>query len=80
MADPAVDVVVQIAGEDVPAGRLWAHSHGHVGSATFEYLPEYLSRSDSYELDPALGYHTGQQQTPEGRALFGAFSDAALAA
>jgi serine/threonine-protein kinase HipA len=77
MADPAVDVVVQIAGEDVPAGRLWAHSHGRVGSATFEYLPEYLSRSDSYELDPALGNHTGQQQTPEGRALFGAFSDAA---
>ncbi len=77
MADTIVDVLVQIAGEDIPAGRLWAHPHGHSGSATFAYLPEYLAREDSYELDPRLAAHTGQQQTAEGQALFGAFSDAA---
>jgi serine/threonine-protein kinase HipA len=77
MPDTIVDVVVQIAGEDVLAGRLWAHSRGRIGSATFEYRSEYLRRGDSYELDPALPKHLGQQQTPEGQALFGAFSDAA---
>ncbi len=77
MTDTIVDVLVQIAGEDVGAGRLWAHPHGRSGSATFAYLPEYLARADSYELDPRLAEHTGQQQTAEGQALFGAFSDAA---
>ncbi|HEY2142001.1 MAG TPA: hypothetical protein VGG98_08075 [Solirubrobacteraceae bacterium] len=38
---------------------------------------EYLAREDGYELDPRLAKHTGQQQTAEGQALFGAFSDAA---
>ncbi len=77
MTDTIVDVLVQIAGEDVPAGRLWAHPHPRSGSATFAYLPEYLAREDSYGLDPRLAEHTGQQQTAEGQALFGAFSDAA---
>jgi serine/threonine-protein kinase HipA len=77
MTDQIVDVIVQIGGQDVPAGRLWAHRHDRVGSSTFAYLPEYLARSDSYALDPLLARHTGQQQTPEGRDLFGAFSDAA---
>jgi serine/threonine-protein kinase HipA len=77
MTDATVDVVVQIAGEDVPAGRLWAHRDRGVGSATFAYLPEYLARGDGYELDPVLAQYTGQQQTPDGQALFGAFSDVA---
>jgi serine/threonine-protein kinase HipA len=77
MADTIVDVVVQIAGEDVPAGRLWAHRHGRSDSATFSYLPEYLAREASYKLDPRLAEHTGQQQTAEGQAMFGALSDAA---
>jgi serine/threonine-protein kinase HipA len=77
MADTVVDVVVQIAGEDVPAGRLWSHRARRGESATFAYSPEYLKRDDSYELDPLLPKNTGQQQTPEGRALFGALSDAA---
>jgi serine/threonine-protein kinase HipA len=77
MTEQSVEVVAQIAGEDVPAGHLWAHRHGRSESATFAYFPGFLQRSDSYELDPVLSEHTGQQQTPEGRALFGAFSDVA---
>jgi|HubBroStandDraft_2_1064218.scaffolds.fasta_scaffold32064_3 serine/threonine-protein kinase HipA len=77
MPEQSVEVVVQIAGANVPAGRLWAHSHGHSESATFAYNPEFLGRSDSYKLDPVLAHHTGQQQTPDGQALFGGFSDAA---
>ncbi len=39
MAGTSVDVVVQIADRNVPAGRLWAHSGRGSESATFEYLP-----------------------------------------
>lgn len=75
MAEQPIRVSVQLAGEDVPAGRLWAHRHGRSQSATFSYLAEYLRRPGSYELDPALGDHEGQQQTAVGQSLFGAFSD-----
>jgi serine/threonine-protein kinase HipA len=77
MADDSVEVIVQIAGEDVPAGRMWAHHARGSQSATFAYHDGYLQRSDAYALDPALALTSGQQQTPEGRALFGAFSDVA---
>jgi serine/threonine-protein kinase HipA len=77
MADGSVEVVVQLAGEDVPAGRMWTHRGRGAQSATFAYFGNYLQRPDAYALDPALQLYSGQQQTPEGRALFGAFSDAA---
>ena len=77
MAETAVDVIVQLAGEDVHAGRLWSHRRRGTESATFSYAPEYLARRDAYELDPLLPLVAGQQQTPAGRAIFGAFSDCA---
>jgi serine/threonine-protein kinase HipA len=77
MAELAVEVVVQIRGEDVLAGRLWAHRHRNTESATFAYVDTYLERPDAYALDPALPLTSGQQQTPAGRATFGAFSDCA---
>jgi serine/threonine-protein kinase HipA len=77
MADDSVEVIVQIAGEDVPAGRIWVHHARGSQSATFAYHDRYLQRPDAYALDPALALASGQQQTPEGRALFGAFSDLA---
>jgi serine/threonine-protein kinase HipA len=77
MADGAVDVVVQLRGEDVLAGRLWSHRRRAMESATFAYDTGYLTRGDAYELDPALPLVDGQQQTPVGRAMFGAFSDCA---
>ncbi len=77
MADTVVDVVVQLNGEDVPAGRMWAHRRRGSESATFAYAPEYVARADAYALDPALPLTTGQQQTPLQRSTFGAFSDCA---
>jgi serine/threonine-protein kinase HipA len=77
MAEPAVDVIVQIAGDDVLAGRLWSHRRGRTESATFRYDQDYLARSDAYELDPALDLSAGSHQTPAGRPIFGAFSDCA---
>jgi serine/threonine-protein kinase HipA len=75
MSDREVEVLVQIGGEDVPAGRLWVHRRRGVESQTFSYLREYLSRGDAYELDPALPLVEGPQQTAAGRAIFAAFAD-----
>jgi serine/threonine-protein kinase HipA len=75
MPDREVEVIVQLASEDVLAGRLWSHRRQNVESATFVYTAEYLARKDSYPLDPALPLVSGQLQTPEGRSIFGAFSD-----
>jgi serine/threonine-protein kinase HipA len=75
MADREVEVVVQIGGEDVPAGRLWGHRRRGVESQTFSYSREYLTRDGAYELDPVLPLLEGPQQTPEGRLIFNAFSD-----
>jgi serine/threonine-protein kinase HipA len=77
MAESAVEVIVQMGSQNVLAGRLWSHRRRGTESATFAYDPDYLARSDAYELDPALGLTAGQQQTPAGRAMFGAFSDCA---
>jgi serine/threonine-protein kinase HipA len=77
MAERETDVVVQIAGEDVLAGRLWSHRRRGAESQTFGYAPEYVSREGAYQLDPGLPLVLGQQQTPSGRAIFGAFSDSA---
>jgi serine/threonine-protein kinase HipA len=77
MADREVEVFVQIADEDVLAGRLWSHRRGRTESQTFSYASEYLSLDGSYELDPTLKLFAGQQQTSAGRAIFGAFSDCA---
>jgi serine/threonine-protein kinase HipA len=77
MADHQVEVVVQLAGTDVLAGRMWSHRGRGDESATFSYATDYLARRDAYELDPLLPLVAGQQQTPAGRAIFGAFSDSA---
>lgn len=77
MAESGVQVVVQMAGEDVLAGQLWGHRRRQGESATFAYSTSYLSRADAYELDPALPLVGGPQQTAEGRKIFGAFSDCA---
>jgi serine/threonine-protein kinase HipA len=77
MAELAVDVRVQIGDEELTAGRLWSHRRGRTESGTFAYDEDYLAHRDAYELDPTLPLVSGQQQTPQGRAMFGAFSDCA---
>lgn len=77
VAEPAVDVIVQIAAVDILAGRLWSHRRGRSESATFRYEQDYLAHPDAYELDPALPLSMGSHQTPADRATFGAFSDCA---
>ena len=75
MTEQPIEVDVQIAREDIPAGRLWTHRHGRSESATFSYREDYLQRADAYAIDPALPLQSGQHQTALGHALFGAMSD-----
>jgi serine/threonine-protein kinase HipA len=77
MPEEEIEVVVQIGGEDVFAGRAWRHGGRRGESATFTYDAAYLARPDAYELDPALPLEAGQRQTAVGRHIFGAFSDCA---
>jgi serine/threonine-protein kinase HipA len=72
-----VEILVQIGADEALAGRLWAHRHGNVESATFRYDLDYLGRSNAYALDPGLPLDESPQQTQEGRKMFGAFSDCA---
>jgi hypothetical protein len=69
MVDQPIEVDVQIAGRDVPAGRLWAHRHGRSESATFSYREDYLQLDDAYALDPEMPLQTGQHQTPVNQPL-----------
>lgn len=77
MVEQPIQVDVQIAGRDIPAGQLWTHRRGQSESATFSYRDDYLERADSYELDPGLPLQAGQHQTAIGQPLFGAMSDCA---
>lgn len=69
--------MVEIAGEAVPAGRLWSHRRRGSESATFTYLPEYLARPDAYALDPELELDASPKQTEPNLRMFRAFSDCA---
>lgn len=77
MADREVEVLVRVADANVLAGRLWCHRRRGIESQTFRYASEYLALPGAYELDPRLPLVEGAQQTPAGRAIFGALSDAA---
>lgn len=72
-----VDVIVEIGGETVEAGQLWAHRRGQSESATFSYFADYLARRDAYALDPLLPLDQEQFHTPVGRRMFGALTDCA---
>ncbi|MGF1627991.1 MAG: type II toxin-antitoxin system HipA family toxin [Kiloniellaceae bacterium] len=68
-------VFMDMAGETVPVGRLWARTRGAKETASFEYDPSWLARRDAFGLDPVLPPARGQFHT--GRPLFNAFTDPA---
>lgn len=63
MLDAPVEVVVEIGGEQLLAGKMWAHHRRGVESATFRYDPGYLASNSAYALDPGLPLLEGPQQT-----------------
>lgn len=77
MPDRRVDVIVDLAGEQVLAGRMWSHRAGRRETATFVYANDYLSHRHAYQLDPALELMSGHHAVPDGQAMFGAFTDCA---
>lgn len=74
MSVPDAYVYVDLAGEPILAGRLWAHRYGERETASFEYDPGWLDRA-LFALDPALFLGPGAQYTA--RSLFGAIGDSA---
>jgi serine/threonine-protein kinase HipA len=74
--DAHVDVLVMIGEQELFAGRLWTHRR-RAESATFSYETEFLAHPAAYGLDPMLPLQAGQQQTPVGQPMFGAFTDCA---
>src|SRR5690242_4261483 len=68
-------VYLDLAGEPIRVGRLWARARGNKESASFEYDQNWLKRADAFGLDPELPPTRGQFHT--GRPLFNAFTDPA---
>jgi len=77
MAEREIEDVVEIDGDDVVAGRLWSHRRGPRESQSFSYTDAYLARPGAYSVDLSLPLVSGQQQTGQGRATFGAVADSA---
>lgn len=66
-------VHVDLAGQTVPVGTATFHEQRGRVSTTFVYDSEYLSRADSYEIDPRLPLDSGPGTIS---GLPGAFHDA----
>lgn len=68
-------VYLDLAGEPVLVGHLWARTRGNKETASFEYDPNWLSRRDAFGLDPALPPARGRFHTDH--PIFNAFTDPA---
>jgi len=72
----AVEVTVEIDGQEFIAGTLWLHEQ-RAQSSTFRYSDSYLASPVSYDLDPVLPKSAGIFQSASGKPLFSAFADTA---
>ena len=72
----AVEVTVEIDGQEFIAGTLWLHEL-RAQSSTFRYSDSYLASPVSYDLDPVLPKSAGIFQSASGKPLFSAFADTA---
>lgn len=69
-----LDVTVQLAGEDVPAGRLYQNVRGGIETATFSYFPSYLEDPRAFSLAPDMPLGPGAFHS-EGLREFRALED-----
>lgn len=67
-------ISIQIAGEDVRAGTLYANARRGVESASFRYDPSYLADNRAFPLAPDMPLIDGPIHTA-GAPLFRAFED-----
>lgn len=70
-------VYLDLDGQPVPVGRLWARMRKGRDSASFEYDEKWLSREDRFALEPALEPGAGPFHTPPDKPMFGAIGDSA---
>jgi len=75
--DAEVLVYVDLEGEPVLVGRLWARMRKGRDSATFEYDEDWLGRQDRFALEPALQLGPGPFHTSPDKPIFGAIGDSA---
>ena len=75
--DTEVLVYVDLEGEPVQVGRLWARMRKGRDSATFEYDEDWLGRHDRFALEPALQLGPGPFHTSADKPIFGAIGDSA---
>jgi serine/threonine-protein kinase HipA len=77
MSDRQFYVYVDLNGEPVLVGRLWARVRKGRESASFEYDETWRKHPQKFALEPALVLGRGPQHTPAGREIFGAMGDSA---
>ena len=70
-----LDVFIDLFGETVPVGRLWARAKGARQTASFEYAADWLARPFAFSLDPELPLTRAPFHKAAG--LFNAFTDPA---
>ncbi len=70
-------VYVDLGGEAVPVGRLWARTRKGRESASFEYDAAWLKHPERFALEPALQLGPGPFHTAADRVMFGALGDSA---
>jgi serine/threonine-protein kinase HipA len=75
--DTEVLVYVDLEGEPVQVGQLWARMRKGRDSATFEYDEDWLGRQDRFALEPALQLGPGPFHTSADKPIFGAIGDSA---
>jgi serine/threonine-protein kinase HipA len=70
-------VYMDVAGQSILVGRLWARMRRGRDSASFEYDERWLTHAERFALDPALPLGAGPFHTPADKLMFGAFDDSA---
>jgi len=70
-------VYMDLDGQPVLVGRLWARMRKGRDSASFEYDEEWLARADRLALEPALKLGAGPFHTAADKPMFGAIGDSA---
>jgi serine/threonine-protein kinase HipA len=70
-------VYMDVDGQPILVGRLWARMRRGRNSASFEYDEQWLTHAKRFALDPALPLGAGPFYTPADKPMFGAFDDSA---
>lgn len=68
------EITVQLDGEDVPCGKLYAQIRRGVETSSFAYHRSFLERKDAFALSPDLSLAEGTLHTSNA-PLFSAFED-----